>query len=110
MIIALPTVDKTENTKVSEHFGRSNCFFFYDTDQKTFEVIENKNKDGQGGVGIKSSEFILDKNTDVLITPRLGEKALRVIKDSGVTIMKTVDKTALENIELYFKGELEGLF
>lgn len=109
MIIAIPTQDKTENTNVSEHFGRTNYFFFYDTELKTYEIIENKNKNGQGGVGIKSSEFISDKNTDVLITPRLGEKALRVIKESGVIIMKTVDKTALENIELYLKGELEGL-
>lgn len=110
MKIALPTVDNKENTKVSEHFGRSNYFFFYDTTSKTFEVVPNKNKDGQGGVGIKSSELILNSDIDVLITPRLGEKALRVLREGNIEIMKTVDKTALENIELYLKGELEGLF
>lgn len=109
MIIILPVKENTENTRVSEHFGRTNYFFIYDTDLKTIDLISNKNKDGQGGVGIKSSEFILDSDAEVLITPRVGEKALRVLKDSGIKIFKAVDQTALENIELYLKGELEGL-
>ncbi|MDC7243475.1 MAG: NifB/NifX family molybdenum-iron cluster-binding protein, partial [Sphaerochaetaceae bacterium] len=80
MKIALPTKTSGEKSFVSEHFGRANFFYIYDTDKKVGEVYINTNKDGQGGVGIKSSEFILNHEVDVLITPRIGEKALRVFK------------------------------
>jgi predicted Fe-Mo cluster-binding NifX family protein len=109
MIIALPTKTSGEKSFISGHFGRSNFFYVYDTEKELGEVYINENKDGQGGVGIKTSEFMLNKNVDVLITPRVGEKALRVLKEGEVSIYECIDKIVKENIASYLNGELKEL-
>lgn len=110
MIIALPTKTSGEKSFVSEHFGRTNFFYLYDTEKETGEVYINENKDGQGGVGVKSSEFILNHNVDVLITPRVGEKALRVLKEGKIEMYQSTDKIVKDNISSYLNGELKELF
>ena len=109
MIVALPTKTSGEKSFVSEHFGRTNFFYIYNTETKTGQVYENSNKDGQGGVGVKSSEFILNHNVDVLITPRVGEKALRVLKDN-VQMYHSTEEIVKRNIEDFLEGKLKGFF
>jgi predicted Fe-Mo cluster-binding NifX family protein len=109
MIIILPTKTSGEKSFISEHFGRSNFFYVYDTEKQTGEVYINEFKDGQGGVGIKSSEFILNKNVDVLITPRVGEKALKVLREENIKIFECTDKIVKDNIASYLNGELKEL-
>ena len=110
MIIALPTKTSGEKSFVSEHFGRSNYFYIYNTETKLGEAYINANKDGQGGVGIKSCEFILNKDVEVLITPSVGEKSLKVLNEGEIKIYKCTDKIVKENIESYLNGELKELF
>ena len=110
MIIALPTKTSGEKSFISEHFARANFFYVYDTEKEVGKVYINKNKDGQGGVGIKSSEFMLNNDVSVLITPRVGEKALGVLKEGDVKIYQCNDKIVKENIASYLNGELKGLF
>ncbi|XMB73156.1 NifB/NifX family molybdenum-iron cluster-binding protein [Mycoplasmatota bacterium WC30] len=110
MIIALPTKTSGEKSFISEHFGRSNFYYIYNTETATGKVYINPFKDAQGGAGIKASEFILQHNTDVLITPRVGEKALKVFKASEISIYKSTDKIVKENIASYLNKELEELF
>lgn len=109
MIIVLPTKTSGEKSFISEHFGRANFFYVYDTETKVGKVYANENKDGQGGVGVKSSEFVLNSDCDVLITPRVGEKALRVLK-GNVKIFESTDEIVKKNIESYLNGDLKELF
>ncbi len=110
MIVALPTETSGEKSFISEHFGRSNFYYIYNTETATGEVFINPFKDAQGGAGIKASEFILEHKTDVLITPRVGEKALRVFKSSAIVMYKSTDKIVKENIASFLNKELELLF
>ena len=110
MIIALPTKTSGEKSFISEHFGRSNFFYIYDTEKAAGEVYINPFKDAQGGAGIKAFEFILQLKTDILIAPRIGEKALEVFNSSEIHIYKSTDKIVKENIASYLNEELEGLY
>ena len=109
MIIALPTKTSGEKSFISDNFGRCNFFYIYDTDKEVGEVFINVNKDGQGGVGVKTSEFILKKGAEVLITPRVGEKSMRILRSTNIKIYKSTDKIVKENIASYLNGELEEL-
>lgn len=108
MIIALPTKTSGEKSFISDQFGRSNFFYIYNTETKTGQVYENEYKNAQGGVGVKASEFLLNKDVDVLIAPRVGEKALGVLK-GNLKIFKCTDKIVKENIASYLNGELKEL-
>ena len=110
MIIALPTKTSGEKSFISDHFGRTNYFYIYNTETKLGETYINANKDGQGGVGVKSSEFIINKNVEVLITPSVGEKSLRVLNEGEVKIYKSIEKIVKVNIESFLNGELKELF
>ena len=110
MIIALPTVTSGEKSFISEHLGRSNFFYIYDTDKKMGEVFINQFKEQQGGVGIKTAELLITKKVDVLITPRIGEKALKALKESNMKFYECTDKIVKDNIESYLNGELKELF
>lgn len=109
MIIALPTKTSGEKSFISDNFGRCNFFYIYDTDKEVGEVFINVNKDGQGGVGVKSSEFILKKGVNVLIAPRVGEKSMNILKSTDIKIYKSTDKIVKENIVSFLNGELQEL-
>ena len=109
MIIGLPTKTSGEKSFIDDHFGRCNFFYIFDTETQVGEVYVNEFKDGQGGVGIKTVEFILKKKVDVLITPRVGEKAMGVLKNTKVKLYKNTDKIVKDNIASFLNGELEEL-
>ncbi len=106
MIIAIPTKTSGEKSFVSENFGRCNFFYIYDTETKLGKVYTNVYKDGQGGVGIKSSEFIINKGAKILITPRVGEKSLGVLRTANIKIFECTNEIVKSNIESYLNNEL----
>ncbi len=110
MIIVMPTKTSGEKSFISDHFGRCNFFYVFDTELNKGEVYINKYKDGQGGVGIKSAEFVLSKKADVLITPQVGEKALNVLQSANLKIYKSTDQIVKDNIVCYLNGELKELY
>lgn len=109
MIIVLPTKTSGEKSFISENLGRASYFYVYDTENKTGKVYVNKNLESPHGVGIKTAEFILNQKTDILITPRVGDKSLELLQGK-VKMYKPVDKIVKDNIALFLNGELEGLF
>lgn len=109
MIIALPTSTSGEKSFISENFGRCNFFYIYDTDTQQGKVFTNVHKDGQGGVGIKAAEFVVNQKADVLITPRVGEKSFQVLKSTNIKIYHSTDRIVKENISSYLNGELVEL-
>ena len=109
MIIAIPASTSGEKSFVSDQFGRCNFFYIYNTDTLTGQVYINENKNGQGGVGVKSAEFVLNKKADVLITNSLGQKASQIIRSANVKVYKKNDKIIKENIASYLNGELKEL-
>ena len=109
MIIILPTQTSGEKSFISENFARANFFYVYDTEQSVGHVYVNENLNSPHGVGIKTAEFILNKKCEVLITPRIGDKSLDLLK-GHVKIYKSTDKIVKDNIQSYLNDELERLF
>jgi predicted Fe-Mo cluster-binding NifX family protein len=109
MIIVLPTKTSGEKSFISENLGRANYFYVYDTEKNQGEVYVNKHLNQPHGVGIKTAEFILNQKADVLITPRVGEKSLELLK-GNVRIYASTDKIVKENINSFLSDELEELY
>ncbi len=109
MIIALPTKTSGEKSFISEQLGRSNFFYVFDTEKESGEVYINQFKEQQGGVGVKVAELLISKNVDVLITPRIGEKALRALQQSNMKFYECTDKIVKDNIASYLNGDLKEL-
>ena len=108
MIIVLPTKTSGEKSFISENLGRANYFYVYDSEKAIGEVYVNENLEQPHGVGIKTAEFILKHKADVLITPRIGDKSLDLLK-GRVKMFKSIDKIVKDNIASFLNGELEEL-
>ena len=109
MKIALPVEEKSLNTPICVSFGRTPLFVMFDTENDTYEFIDNSAAASQGGAGIKAAQLLADNGANVIITIRCGENAAEVLKPAEITLYKAVDGTAFDNIEKFRLGELSLL-
>ena len=107
MKIAIPVDDNKKDVCVS--FGRTPYFLFCDTETGKSEVDINPAADAEGGAGLKSAQFVVDHEPDVLITVRCGENAAEVLLAADMKIYKAQGTDAEENIKLLQEGKLDIL-
>ncbi|MEA5060456.1 MAG: dinitrogenase iron-molybdenum cofactor biosynthesis protein [Clostridia bacterium] len=106
MKIAMPVEDKSLDSGVCPSFGRAPYFLFYNMLTNASYFLQNAAATSQGGAGIKAAQVIADEKVQALLTPRCGENAAQVLKESGVVLYKTVAGTARENIDALAEGKL----
>jgi predicted Fe-Mo cluster-binding NifX family protein len=109
MKIAIPVDEQSIKSSVSQSFGRTGYFFVYDTESKASIFLSNAAASSQGGAGIKAAQAVVDSRIDVLLTPRCGENAAEVIKSANIKIYKTMEGSAMENIDAMIEGKLSLL-
>lgn len=109
MKIAIPAVEKNENSIVCMSYGRTYFFAVYDTDAKTYTFLDNSANSACGGAGIKASQMLVDNGVTAVITQRLGSNAAAVLNASNVKIYRAVKNTIAENIEDYLNNKLPFL-
>ncbi|QWC00101.1 NifB/NifX family molybdenum-iron cluster-binding protein [Mycoplasmatota bacterium] len=110
MIIVLPIKEESEKSIVSDQLGRANYFYVYHSENDEGVIFKNTFLNENHGAGVKTAEFLLKQNADVLITPRIGEKALEILLETKVKIFKSNAKIVKENIKDYLNGDLEELY
>lgn len=106
MKIAIPADEKNINTVVCPSFGRAPFYMVYDTATKDTSFLVNDAAQSAGGAGIKAAQLLVDSGVEVVITPRYGENAAKVLIDAGVKAYKNIAGSAAENVTAYEKGQL----
>lgn len=109
MKIAVSTNGTTKESLLDQRFGRCNYFQIYDTENKEFNLIENKGFTAAGGAGIASSNQLIDENVEVIITGNLGPNAFDIISASKIRAYKCSSLPIEVVIEKYNNGELEEI-
>lgn len=107
--IAIPVSDKSAQATIFQSFGRAPYFMITDTETNERVFLDNTAADSQGGAGIKAVQIIIDKNIDVLFTPRCGENAAEVLREANVKIYKTINESVEDNVNAFNLGQLSLL-
>ena len=112
MKIVVPVMDERGiNAQLSEHFGRAPYFEVVDLDEKgnvsSQKTIANVSEHF-GGVGLPPNR-ILKLKPDALVTYGLGFKALTILQNAKVAVLKTNVNVVKEVIKAYKNDELEEL-
>ncbi|MCT4595867.1 MAG: NifB/NifX family molybdenum-iron cluster-binding protein [Anaeromicrobium sp.] len=107
MKIAITSVTKDKESTIDERFGRCNYFTIYDTENKSFEHVENKGVTSAQGAGIAAGQQLVDCAVGALITGYVGPNAMRVLQSGKVDIYKCSGKSIKEEIELFLDNKLE---
>jgi len=90
------------SSQIDPRFGRCNCFTLHDTEKDTYEFLDNTSIHQAHGAGIAAAQYVSELNAEVVLTGRLGPKALRVLNDSGIVGYKA-EQGSLEEAVLAFK-------
>jgi predicted Fe-Mo cluster-binding NifX family protein len=108
MKIAIP-VDRKENGKISENFGRSEYFMFIDLESGINEVLLNPAFHSSGGAGVKAAQFVIDNGANVAIMPRGGQNAASLLQETNIKLFKSIGNSVDENIKKYQDNLLQEL-
>lgn len=109
MKLAIPMNEKDIKTEICPSFGRAPYYLIYDTETKTNLFINNEAAQSAGGAGIKAAQTLADNGVNVIIAPRYGENAAKVLIDAEIKVFKNIAGSAEENIAAYEKNELNEL-
>ncbi|MFH1646051.1 MAG: NifB/NifX family molybdenum-iron cluster-binding protein [Candidatus Omnitrophota bacterium] len=105
MKICITSQGDNLDSQIDARFGRCGYFVFADTESLEFEVVGNPNIDGSGGVGIKSAQYVAQKDVKAVLTGNVGPNAFQVLQAAGLDIITGVSGSVKEVIEKYKNGE-----
>jgi len=108
MKVAVTSKGTTLDDQVDPRFGRCAYFIVAETDDMSFEAVENANAAAGGGAGIQSAQLITEKNAEVALTGNCGPNAFRTLEAAGIAIVVGVNGTVREAVEQLKAGELSS--
>ncbi|MDD4095897.1 MAG: NifB/NifX family molybdenum-iron cluster-binding protein [Oscillospiraceae bacterium] len=109
MKIAIPVNDNSEQTKICPSFGRTPFYLIADTDSGERVIFENTAANQAGGAGIAAAQSLVDRGVEVVISPRCGENAARVLSAADIKMYKMQSDSVEENLKAFSEGSLVAL-
>ena len=82
--IAIPASGGGKDRPADARFGRCSHFAIYDTASKAWSFVENPARHHEHGAGIAAARCLIDQRVDVVIGPRLGPNAARVLEEAAI--------------------------
>ncbi len=109
MKVAIPVMSENLQDQMNRTFGRAGKFMIYETDNDTFEIIDNlQNLNAAQGAGIQSAQNVAGSGAKALICENCGPKAFQVLSAAGVEIFIAGAGKVSDLIEKFKKGELKA--
>lgn len=106
MLIAITSEGLEPTSLVAEKLGRTPFLIFYETEKNTFESLRNPYANLFDGAGIQTSQLIIEKNADAVITIEIGLNPLRFLKSANVKVYSCTKKQVIEVINDFVENKL----
>jgi predicted Fe-Mo cluster-binding NifX family protein len=107
--IAITSSGPTLDSQVDPRFGRARYVLIVDTDSLGVEPIENPNVAAGGGAGVQTSQMVISKSVDAVLTGNCGPNAFRTLNAADVQIYAGVSGTVRAAVEAFKRGEISSL-
>lgn len=106
MKICITATGNNIDSTVDPRFGRCPFFMIYDTENDTYEFIENESRNAMGGAGIQAAQNVLAKGAEAIITGNIGPNSFRVFEGAKIKIYTGVSGPLKEAIEKFKTNQL----
>ena len=106
MKVAVSSSGTTLDSQIDPRFGRCAYFIIVNTDDMSFEAFDNEAIALGGGAGIQSSQFVVSKGAEAVITGNVGPNAVHTLSAAGVEIFTGQTGSVKEAVERYGKGHI----
>jgi len=113
MKIVFTTKGNSWDSAIDPRFGRAEMFLVFDDENDNLEVIDNSATESmEHGVGGQSSKKMITVKADVVITGNgAGEKALKILKTTGIEFYTGAGEMSVkEAYEAYKADRLDKQF
>lgn len=87
MLVAISADYKSQESIISNSFGRCNYFLLFDKTKNELLYVENPYKSVMDGAGIQVAKFLISKNVEIVITGKIGENAKRFLNFAGIELV-----------------------
>ena len=87
-------------------FGRCACFVLVETDDMSFEAIDNASAAMGGGAGIQAARTVAEKGAKAVLTGNCGPNAHQTLTAAGIDVIVGVSGTVLAAVERFKTGAL----
>jgi predicted Fe-Mo cluster-binding NifX family protein len=109
MRICIPVENKDgQNSKLSQHFGSAKYFAIYDTENQSFELIENDNSHHAHGMCHPLSQ-LEGKKINAVVCGGMGMRALQSLNAGGIKAFMSQGKSVKEVLEKHGQNLLEEM-
>ncbi|MBL7221525.1 MAG: NifB/NifX family molybdenum-iron cluster-binding protein [Phycisphaerae bacterium] len=105
MKIAITATGANLEASVDPRFGRCACFLVVETDDLSFEAVENPNVALGGGAGIQSAQLVASKGVTHVLTGNCGPNAHQTLSAAGIVIVVGCSGVVRDAIEQYKAGQ-----
>jgi predicted Fe-Mo cluster-binding NifX family protein len=106
MKVAVSSTGKDLQSRIDPHFGRGAFFIVVETDNMSFEVLENENKALSGGAGIQAAGFLASKGVSAVLTGNCGPNAMKTFSAAGIQVFTGMTGSVAEAVEKFTHGDL----
>ncbi|WP_372678606.1 NifB/NifX family molybdenum-iron cluster-binding protein [Desulfosarcina sp.] len=106
MKVAISAAGKNLESTIDERFGRCRNFIILETDDMSFEVIENTNADLSTSAGIQSASLVASKGVEAVITGNCGPKAMQAFAATTIKVIIGQHGMIKDVVEKFKRGEL----
>ncbi|MFO7750717.1 MAG: NifB/NifX family molybdenum-iron cluster-binding protein [Desulfobacteraceae bacterium] len=104
MKLAVSSSDNHIDAQIDPRFGRCAFFVLVETDDMSWEALENENADLSGGAGVQSGSLIASKGVGALLTGSCGPKAMDVLSAAGIEVVTDQNGTVRNAVERYIQA------
>lgn len=107
MKIAVTSKGADLTSEVDPRFGRAAYIIIIDSDNFTFEAVDNKeNANALKGAGIQAAKTLSDKRAEVLLTGFCGPNAFKALNAAGIAVANDAGGTVKNAVNAYLEGKL----
>jgi len=102
--IAVTATAASLDAEVDPRFGRCLCFLVVETDDLSFEPIDNQNVSLGGGAGIQSAQLMAEKAVQYVLTGNCGPNAYRTLSAAGIGVIVGCSGSVRQAVEKFKSG------
>jgi predicted Fe-Mo cluster-binding NifX family protein len=103
--ITISSSGKELNSLLDPRFGRCPFYAVYDTEDEKWNFHPNPGSMEGSGAGIKASQFLIEKQVDVLLTGDVGPNASRILNSAGIKVYSFSEVLIEKALKLYEDGQ-----
>lgn len=108
MKVAITASGPFLDVAMDPRFGRCSHFVVVETDDMSFESIENVNGSLGGGAGIQSAQLMAHKGVKTVLTGNCGPNAHQTLSAAGIDVIVGCGGSVAEAVERFKTGQLKA--